>query len=63
MLIQSLYRGRTFKEVRFLDARNDSDFILVDAALTHARETPSSIFGREVIRYPCGSAVVVLHTD
>jgi hypothetical protein len=63
MMIQGYHKGRTIKDVSFLDAANDSDESLIDAAIEHAGETRSSLFGWHVKRYDEGSAVVSLYTD
>lgn len=63
-MIQSIHKGRTMKEVIFLDANNDTDTVLVDAALAATKETRSSLFGISVQRYRNeASAAVTLHTD
>ena len=63
MLIQSVYRGRTFKDVTILDAANHASDDLVAAALKAADETPHSNFGTQVRRYPEGSALETIFTD
>jgi len=63
MLIQSLHRNRTSKEVTMLDAANDSDDALILAAQRRAGESHQSLFGCSVKRYADGGAIVTLHTD
>lgn len=62
-LIQSIHKGRTLKDVTFLDAANDHDDTLIAMALKATGETRSSLFGMSVKRYDEGSAMVTLHTD
>lgn len=64
MMIQGIHKGRTMKEVSFLDTNNDADEVLVRAAMHATGETPSSLFGHSVKRYPEeATAIVTLHTD
>lgn len=63
MMIQTVHKGRTVKDVTFLDAANDSDLDLANAAISAARESIGSLSGWFVQRYADGGAIVHLYID
>lgn len=68
MKVQSIYRGRTYKEVTIehnFDDRPVSDDLLVGWAMAQVGETPESLFGWGVTRPAdfAHLAVVQLNTD
>ena len=63
MMIQGIHKGKTMKEVTFLDATNDDEADLIAEAMRVTKENAESLFGVKVKRYDDSGAVVSLYTD
>lgn len=56
--------GRTMKRITLVGVVAETDTEVVKAAMQAAGETPSTLFGWSVDRYPRhDQAIVTLHTD